>query len=427
MSGPRTDLARRAFARACERRGVVLGGGDGGDGAGGGAPLLRVHDATAYARIAESDWLGLGEAYLAGEWDSPDLPAVLGGLLGGGLDVGVEGSIGRGLRRLTRTRPKPRHAGAGGALPASLIALYAGEGLEDGSAIFATGPATTAKQEIPSHVPGAGRRGEPAAFLVDVTRYDDPRGPERADLPDAQDRRNRRLLRTAGVRPGGRVIEWPASGGGVALAAAAAGADASVLALADDHAAAIQRRARAEGLGEAVRILRSDDPAPGPREFRHDYDAVICVEGVEALGADGLRRWLRSADRVLARGGSVVLQVAVAAEPFDDDAGDALDLLRSYVWPALRYPTLDEIRRIVDRDTGLRIVGESHFGGHWAETLRLWRETFATRSREAAGLGYDQVYRRLWDYQLGLREALARTGRLDMVQLEMMPVPRRSR
>lgn len=446
MTGPRADLARRAFARACERRGVGVSGGasaaadaagpagprdahdDGAPDAPAPGPSLRVLDPTAYARIAESDWLGFGEAFLAGEWDADDLVAVLAALLGGRLDVGVEGSIGRGLRRLTRTRPRPRPAAVGGGtLPASLVALYAGESLDLGSAIFATGPATTAKQEIPSYVPGAGRRGEPSAFRVDVTRYDAPRGPERADLPDAQDRRVRRLLRTAGIRAGSRVIEWPASGGGVALAAAAAGADASVLALADDHAASIQRRARAAGLGELVRVLRADEPAPGPREFRHDYDAIICVEALETLGPGGMRRWLRSADRVLARGGSVVVQIAVATEAFDDDAGDALDLMRSYIWPGLRYPTLDEIRRTVDRDTGLRIVGQSHFGGHWAETLRLWRETFEARSREAAGLGYDQVHRRLWDYQFALREALARTGRLDMVQLELIPAPRRRR
>ena len=119
--------------------------------------------------------------------------------------------------------------------------------------------------------------------------------------------------------------------------------------------------------------------------------------------------------------------MAVAGDRFDDSAGAALDLVRSYVWPALHYPTMDELRRIVDRDTGLRILSESHLPAHHERTLELWRELFAVHSREAAGLGYDRVYRRLWDFHLALQQALVASGRTDMVQLELMAKPRKRR
>ena len=180
-------------------------------------------------------------------------------------------------------------------------------------------------------------------------------------------------------------------------------------------------------LSGAVRVLRSDDTMPSPRDFDADYDAIFNVERLETLGPSGMRAWLRRAERVLADRGTIVVQMAVATPLFDDVAGDAVDLLRSYIWPALHYPTMDEIRRVVDRDTGLRIIGETHMAAHAEKTIELWRGLFVANTRQAAGLGYDRVYRRLWEYNLSLQQALLATGRLDVVQLELVAAPRRRR
>ncbi|WP_295624502.1 class I SAM-dependent methyltransferase [uncultured Corynebacterium sp.] len=420
LLGRRANLARGSFRRACVRHGVDL------EGDGSASILVRDPDAM-FRRLAEADWVGLGESFLAGEWESETLPSTLSALIDAGLDVGAEGRVGRGLRKLSGRRPEPRSAGPGGELPVSLIELYAGSSLAGGSGLFASGARTTSLEEVPNQAPGAGRGGVPARHRIDVTRIDDPEGVARADLPEAQARRVERMLDLARVRAGDRVLEWPSSGGELALRAADRGASADVLAISDDHAETVAARAAEAGLSGPVRVLRADRAIPSPRDFDGDYEAIFNVERLETFGPDGIRRWLRGAERVLADRGTIVVQMAVATDRFDDSAGDALDLVRSYVWPALHYPTIEEFRRIVDRDTGLRIVSESHFGGHWERTLDLWRGLFAARSRQAAGLGYDRVYRRLWDYHLGLQQALAASGRLDMVHVELMARPRSRR
>lgn len=414
LLGRRAELAERAFRRSLA--GVPAADGDNLD--------IRDSDAM-FRRLAEADWVGLGESYLAGEWESADLPKILGILLDYGLDAGGAGRVGRGLRRLSGKRPEPRTSGPGGELPATLTELYAGPSMTSGAALFASGARTTAVEEVPNHEPGAGRGGVPARRRVEITRIAAPEGVARRDLAEAQARRIARMLDLGRVRAGDRILEWPSTGGELAMRAADRGASADVLAMSNDHADVVAERAARVGLSGAVRVLRADGPMPSPRDFDGDYDAIFNVERLETLGVDGIGAWLRRVERVLADRGTVVVQLGIATGAFDDVAGSALDFVRSYVWPALYYPTMDELRRIVDRETGLRIISETHMAPHARATLELWRGLFAANTRQAAGLGYDRVYRRLWEYNLALQEALVAAGRLDVVQLELVSVPRK--
>ena len=74
------------------------------------------------------------------------------------------------------------------------------------------------------------------------------------------------------------------------------------------------------------------------------------------------------------------------------------------------------MHRLVDRHSGLRIIAETHTGAHAAESLAMQRSFFSGQLREAAASGFDAVFRRLWTYQLALREALMREGMIDSVQ-----------
>lgn len=419
LLGRRAQLSEKSFERLCERYGIALGGESG----------VRMHiaDSTFYARVAEGDWLGLGEAFLAGEWSSEELPNLLSLLLDSGLEVGPEGSFARGLRRLTRPRSLSDGSDDGGELPTSLLQLFAGDLIFGGSGLFASGVRTTSREEIPNNGKGAGRSGIPAKWAVDVTYVDAPRNVVRADLPAAQLRCIDHLLDMARVRAGDRVAEWPSAGGEIALRAAERGAGADVITVSDDHTESVMQRASEAGLSGAVRVEQVGRSIPSPREFTSDYEAVINVERLETFGEAGMVRWLRSAERILVERGTIVAQLAIATEKFDEAAHRSVELIRAYVWPQLNFVTMEQFRRIVDRETGLRVAAEEYIPAHYATTLRLQRSVFAGNARVAAGIGYDRVFRRLWDYSLALLEALVESGRLTMVQVELIHAPRRGR
>ncbi|MEJ5919910.1 class I SAM-dependent methyltransferase [Corynebacterium sp. H78] len=423
MLDNRSKWAADAFAATCARAGIAR------ETSREGTDELRieVRDEMLFDRIAEADWLGLGESYLAGEWDCERLPEALSKLLDEGLDGGPKGSMLRSMRTLARSRPQPEAISGGAELPTTLLGLIAGPNLATGSALFASGVRTTVQEMKTNHAPGAGRSGFPSKWPVHVTYIDPPKHVARVDFATAQLRRIDAMLDAGRVRAGDHVLVWPSTGGEVALRAADRGAGVDVLAVREDHAETILDRAEEAGLGGVVQVLRADNEVPSPREFDSDYEAIINVERLETFGKARLRSWLRNAERILTPEGTIVVQMAVATDTFDEAADSATDIVRSYIWPNLYYPTMENLRRIVDRDTGMRIAAETHYPGHYSETLKLNRDFFAACSRKAAGLGYDRVYRRLWDYHLALQQALVDTGRLNMVQLEIVKVSKRRR
>ncbi|MDO5029010.1 MAG: class I SAM-dependent methyltransferase [Corynebacterium sp.] len=388
---------------------------------------FSVIDPVFFTRLADSEWLGLGEAYLAGEWASDDLPELLARLLNAEIDIASIGPIARSLVTFARSRSRLDAPDMAGELPTSLLELYAGELLMGGSGLFASGVRTSSREEVSNHARGAGKAGIPSHWMVDVTYVDAPKSVSRADLIHAQVRNIDHLLDMARVRAGDRVAEWPSAGGELALRAAERGAGAEVITVSDDHTDTVTERVEEAGLRGAVDVVQMDRNIPSPREFESDFEAIINIGRLETFGRAGALRWLQSAERLLVERGTIAVQMVVATDKFDAAAERSLDLVRAYVWPQLQLFTMEELHKMVDRDTGLRIVAEEYIPAHFATTLQLQRDLFAAHAREAAGIGYDRVFRRLWGYYLSLFEALIRAEKITLVQVELTHAPRRAR
>lgn len=411
--GPLTDLrARRAeaaFARACEKADLVL------DPDAEGGPDLIVDHEELFVRLAVAGWLGLAEGYMAGEWRSDRLVHVLTELL----RVGYQ-------PKLVRAGVPVRHYD-GGELPAELVRLSSGDGMSSFGGVFATGVPTTVRTAVPSHVPGAGRGAEPATHFVDLTTWSAPTVVERADLGDAQARTVDMLLDAAQVTAGTHLLEYPSVGGAVAIRAAHRRATVDTLTADPAQAQAVRERLTLAGVADSVHTEVIDRPVPGPREWRGSYDAIVSVEKFEVLPRGDRAAFLHSLDRLLAIGGRVSMQTVVATETMTAPARAALGVLRAYIWPGLEFPRADDVHRLTDRESGLRIIAQTHLGSHYVQTLGMQQSLFEGHAREAAADGFDAVYRRLWVYQYALREALFRLDMLDAVQFTLTHRNRRGR
>lgn len=290
---------------------------------------------------------------------------------------------------------------------------------------FDSGVATTVRTTVPSYVPWAGHRGEPAEHLVDVTTLTDPLHVAQADLPAAQRRSIDSLLDLAGVHPGSHLLEYPISGGALLLAATDRRATVDGCCYDDRYLAATAEFLTLAGAADAVRLI----PVAGPRDprLKGRYDALLAVEKLEHIAPRERTAYLRALSRLLAPGGTLAMQVVVRTEKYNAAAGQALDALRAYVWPGLDYPSLTELHHVCDRSTDLRIISQLHLGTHYATTLQFQEDIFQAHYREAAAAGIDAVYRRLWRYQFALRRALCQAGMIDAVQLSARHRRRRAR
>ncbi|WP_244848185.1 SAM-dependent methyltransferase [Corynebacterium otitidis] len=382
--------AEAGFARACQAAGVELDPDEGAD--------LTVDHEELFARLAAGGWVGLLESYLAGEWRAEDLAGVLEALLRAGYQP-------------SRRRLKAGEA-TGGALPPRLVALCSTDGASHFFGRFASSVGTSVRETLPA----AGRE-EPRRF-VERTRYSRPVDVARADLREAQRRAAESLLDLARVRPGSHLLELPASGGVLAGLAARRQATVDVLSADEASLEALRERLVLDGVGDQVHAEHVD--AAVPRGVPGRFDAVVSIEYLETLSPKQRRRFFRFLDHVVGPRGEVALQSVVRGAALGPAGEAALDGLRAYIWPGLSYPSDGEVYRLVDQDTGLRLVEEHRLDVHAEETLRLQAELFRARRREAAAAGFDVVFRRLWDFQYALRLALVRIGALEARQWRLV-------
>ncbi|MCZ1011680.1 cyclopropane-fatty-acyl-phospholipid synthase [Streptomyces lydicus] len=347
-------------------------------------PLLRVHDPDAFFRRIGTDGLiGFGESYMAGEWDTDELVGALTVLASH-----LTSLVPRPLQRLrgawAHRRPRAQRNTPEGArenihrhydLSNDLFALFLGPTMTYSSALFP-------------------RR--PAAW---------------SDLAGAQHRKIDRLLDLAGVGEGTRLLEIGTGWGELALRAAARGARVVTVTLSQEQRALAQARIAQAGYTDRVSVELCDY-----RQVTGVHDAVVSVEMIEAVGEDYWPVYFQSLERLLAPGGRIALQAITMPHDRMLATRTTYTWIHKYIFPGGIIPSVRAIEECA-APAGLRVEENDGFGGHYAETLRLWRERFAEQTATVGALGFDGVFRRMWEFYLAYSEAGFRAGYLDVRQL----------
>jgi cyclopropane-fatty-acyl-phospholipid synthase len=160
------------------------------------------------------------------------------------------------------------------------------------------------------------------------------------------------------------------------------------------------------------------------RDYRElpagEYDAVVSVEMVEAVGERYWPAYFGMLDRMVAPGGRVGLQAIVVPDERLRAARNTYTWIQKYIFPGGVLLSVAEVERQLRR-TGLGLSERYAFGSSYARTLRLWRQRFL------AGGSDDDTFRRTWEYYLAFCEAGFAAGELDVEQLILTPRPDRPR
>ena len=362
------------------------------------APTMVVHRPRDFAnRVGAGASIGFGEAFMAGDWSSPDPAALLtefardlAGLVPAPLqrlrDVYIPRPPAHEHGAVERTRD---NVSAHYDLSNELFALFLDDTMTYSSALF---------PDLPL------RRGGAA---------DDPAPSSSRELEPAQRAKIDALLDAAGVGPGSRVLEIGTGWGELCVRAAARGATVRSVTLSSEQRHLALERVRAAGLQDSVEIDLLD--------YRHvtgTYDAVVSVEMIEAVGLEYLGEYFRTIDSVLAPGGRVAIQAILMDDHRVRTTRRNYTWVHKYVFPGGRIPSVEAIDRAV-AGTALRRTTTTSMGLHYAETLREWDRRFAARHDEVRALGFDEVFLRMWRFYLTYCEAGFRAGYLDVAQLTM--------
>ena len=349
--------------------------------------LVLLRPDSFYRRIAVRGLIGFGEAYQAGDWDSDDLPALIaafGARVGRLVPAPLERMRGLYAAHRPRGERNTRHGARRNIarhydLSDGLFELFLDPTMTYSSALF-----TLDEQARP--VVGAG--------LLTV----------------AQRRKIDRLLDLTGVGPGTRLLEIGSGWGELAVRAAARGAHVRTITLSENQRDRTLRRTTEAGLADLVTVELRDY-----RDVDGEYDVILSVEMIEAVGREYWPVYFSALDRLLAPGGRVGLQAITMKHARMRATANTHTWITEYIFPGGLIPSVTAIKEHL-ATVGLRVMDDLAFGEHYAQTLSLWRERLNRHASRLYELGFDETFRRTWNLYLAYSEAGFASGYLDVHQ-----------
>jgi len=341
--------------------------------------VLMLHRWRAVRRLVFSGRLGFAEAYVDGDWSSPDLATLIecAALNQDSAETALAGTrLHRMLARLKHVarantkKGSKRNIVAHYDLGNDFYSAWLDQGMTYSSALFT----------------------EP-----DIS------------LERAQEEKQARVLKGLALQGGERVLEIGFGWGGLAeRLIREARCHVTGLTLSPSQLRHAQDRLQQGGL-EGKHDLRLQDY----REVKGVFDRIVSIEMLEAVGVE---YWPVYFDRLrdcLAEGGRAVLQVITIAEHYCEGYRREPDFIQRHIFPGGMLPSISELRANIER-AGLVLHAAENFGASYAATLREWQNRFQAAWPRLSFQGFDERFKRKWEYYLAYCEAGFRAGSIDV-------------
>jgi cyclopropane-fatty-acyl-phospholipid synthase len=358
-------------------RSVRLGGNGPGP-----AAAMNVYDFAFASRLLRGGDIGIAEAYLHGEWDTPDLTQFL-YLFCVNQDWMQTMLTGKPVIRYVQIARHWFNRNTKWQARRNIYAHY-----DIGNAFYSAwlDPSMTYS----------------SALFEDDT----------PDLTAAQNNKYRRLAEAIDLRPDQKLLEIGCGWGGFAeYAAKTCGATVVGLTISKEQRDFARQRIHRAGLAEKVEIKLQDY-----RDERGHYDRIASIEMIEAVGEQFWPKYFSQLRDRLLPGGLAGIQAITIQDSLFQAYRREVDFIQRYVFPGGMLPSPQILKSLGDA-FGVPVIRERIFGQDYAKTLATWRNNFREAWPHLTPLGFDDRFRRLWEYYLSYCEAGFLSGNIDVRQV----------
>jgi cyclopropane-fatty-acyl-phospholipid synthase len=356
---------------------------------------LVVKHPDAWQFVLSNGSLGAGEAYMLGLWDSPDLLQVI-RLFVLNLDLlNAMDNNGSWLKRLT----------------ARLFHLLHRNSLEG------------SRRNISAHYDLSNEFFQ--LFLDPTLAYSAAIfSSETQDLEAASRNKFQHVCTRLQLQPTDHLLEIGTGWGGLAIHAARHfGCRVTTTTLSKEQARHARAWIRQEGLEERITVLEQDY-----RELTGQYDKLVSIEMIEAVGAAYYGEYFSRCSALLQPDGLMLIQAITISDQRYEYSLRNTDFIKRYIFPGGQLPSNMVIAQHITRDTDMQLIGLEDITRDYARTLNLWRHNFQDALPAVRQLGFDEAFIRMWRFYLcfcegGFMERVIHTGQFLMAKPGFRSLP----
>lgn len=349
---------------------------------------IQILDWSVFKQILSHGDIGFAESYIRGEWNTPDLKALLELAIRNRtiLEKAIYGSwFGSLVYRLKHWLRNNSKAGSRKNIHAhydlgnAFYTLWLDPTMSYSSAWFSEG--------------------------------------DQQSLADAQRAKIRRILESIKSKPSDQLLEIGCGWGGFMEEALRAGNPITGLTLSTEQKAFAETRLHnlSQELGKSTTFeVRLQDY----RDCKEQFDGIASIEMFEAVGENHWGEYFQTIAERLKAGGRACVQTIVIAEELFDRYRHSTDFIQQYVFPGGMLPSPSKFKHAA-ANAGLEVEAEFSFGADYAKTLCIWRDSFNQKMEEIYRLGFDEAFIRLWNFYLMYCAAGFSEKSIDVVQFTL--------
>ena len=343
---------------------------------------VHIHNDDLFARLIREGDLGFCDAYLDEWWSTPDLQAFMDWVHADNEDI-YDGFPGMGLvrqfekfrfwlQRNHKAQAKKNisyHYDLGN----DFYRLWLDETMTYSSALFETGQESHEAAQIAKY-----------ASMVDQM----------------------------GAQPGDHILEIGCGWGGFAeYAAKERGLKVTGLTISEEQFKYARERIEKAGLSDQVTFKLQDY-----RDERGTYDGIASIEMFEAVGQKYWPTYFETVRERLKPGKNATLQIITVTDRRWEVYQRGVDFIQKYIFPGGMLPSPSALRDQVVK-AGLAVERSVEFGQSYNITLRRWHETFNEKWDQIAEMGFDNRFRRMWNFYLTSCAATFESANCDVTQI----------
>jgi cyclopropane-fatty-acyl-phospholipid synthase len=232
-------------------------------------------------------------------------------------------------------------------------------------------------------------------------------------LSEAQQNKLQKIIDKARLEPHHHVLEIGTGWGSFAIKAVQqTGCRVTTITISEAQFNLARERIAQAGLADKIEVKLCDY-----RTLAGQYDRLVSIEMIEAVGHKYLPEYFKTCDRLLKPNGIMVLQVITILDQFYDRYRIGFDWMRKHIFPAGHLPSLQTMSHILTHHTHLMIEDLENIGPHYIETLARWEQNFRQAEPNIRNLGFDEEFFRKWVFYFGFCQAAFATRYVNDLQL----------